>query len=281
MKKLGFTLAEVLITLVIIGTVAAITVPTLSNHTNNEQYKVAAYKNTSVLNNAISRNYAFNSMQIDEYNDENDLKVNFFYNNFNVFNGDIAVSNDWGDGIFAETSFYLTDGAKYGISEKITDSCDYDVRKREENIPCFFVYVDSNGDKKPNKMTTDMNFYKDIVTFYAYRDRFILWPEDFEAEINNPDKPSTPNTPSKPEQPQPEPEQPTPEPEQPENPQPEPEQPEPEQPVQPEPEQPDEPDEPSEPDPDAPKMERCLDKRPYDECVKFCQKNGYHSALCK
>ena len=187
-------------------------------------------------------------------------------------------------GIFAETSFYLTDGAKYGISEKITDSCDYDVRKREENIPCFFVYVDSNGDKKPNKMTTDMNFYKDIVTFYAYRDRFILWPEDFEAEINNPDKPSTPNTPSKPEQPQPEPEQPTPEPEQPENPQPEqpePEQPEPEQPVQPEPEQPDEPDEPSEPDPDAPKMERCLDKRPYDECVKFCQKNGYHSALCK
>ena len=116
-------------------------------------------------------------------------------------------------------------------------------------------------------MTTDMNFYKDIVTFYAYRDRFILWPEDFEAEINNPDKPSTP---SQPEQPTPEPEQPTPEPEQPENPQPE--QPTPE----PEPEQPDEPA-----DPDAPKMERCLDKRPYDECVKFCQKNGYHSALCK
>ena len=259
MKKLGFTLSEVLITLVVIGVVAAITVPTLNNNTKNEQFRVAAYKNTSVLNNAISRDYAFNSSQIDDYSDENDLKVNFFYNHFNVFNGDIAASNDWGDGIYAETSFYLTDGAKYGISEKITNNCDYDVRKREENIPCFFVYVDTNGDKKPNRMTTDMAYYKDVITFYAYRDRFILWPEDFEAEINNPDKPSTP---SQPEQPQPE--------------QPQPGNPQPEQPENPQPEQPDEPA-----DPDAPKMERCLDKRPYDECVKFCEKNGYHSALCR
>ena len=42
MKKLGFTLAEVLITLVVIGIVAAITVPTLNNSTNNEQFKSAA-----------------------------------------------------------------------------------------------------------------------------------------------------------------------------------------------------------------------------------------------
>ena len=34
-------------------------------------------------------------------------------------------------------------------------------------------------------------------------------------------------------------------------------------------------------DDDEPEMKRCLEKRSYEECVKFCQKNGYHSALCK
>ena len=42
-KSLGFTLAEVLITLGIIGVVAAMTMPTLMNSTQGAQYK-AAYK---------------------------------------------------------------------------------------------------------------------------------------------------------------------------------------------------------------------------------------------
>ena len=41
--KFGFTLAEVLITLVIIGVIAAITIPPLMNKTN-EQYTVVAVK---------------------------------------------------------------------------------------------------------------------------------------------------------------------------------------------------------------------------------------------
>ena len=44
-KRFGFTLAEVLITLGIIGVVAAMTMPTLMNQTNGAQYK-AAYKKT-------------------------------------------------------------------------------------------------------------------------------------------------------------------------------------------------------------------------------------------
>ena len=39
MKKLGFTLAEVLITLVIIGVIAAMTVPTLMNNTQGQENK--------------------------------------------------------------------------------------------------------------------------------------------------------------------------------------------------------------------------------------------------
>ena len=52
MKKLGFTLAEVLITLVIIGVIAAMTVPTLMNNTNAQEFRSALKKAISVANQA-------------------------------------------------------------------------------------------------------------------------------------------------------------------------------------------------------------------------------------
>ena len=53
--KNGFTLAEVLITLGIIGVVAAMTLPALVNWTNGIQYKVSLLKAYSVLSQAIKR----------------------------------------------------------------------------------------------------------------------------------------------------------------------------------------------------------------------------------
>ena len=52
-KKLGFTLAEVLITLGIIGVVAAMTIPTLMQKTNDSEIKSSYKKMLSVLNQAI------------------------------------------------------------------------------------------------------------------------------------------------------------------------------------------------------------------------------------
>ena len=58
MKKFGFTLAEVLITLVIIGIIASITIPALMNNTNDEE-NIAAYKKAlSVMNQALRTEYA-------------------------------------------------------------------------------------------------------------------------------------------------------------------------------------------------------------------------------
>lgn len=51
-KKNGFTLAEVLITLGIIGVVAALTIPALMNNTNDKQLKVAWKKAYTVLSQA-------------------------------------------------------------------------------------------------------------------------------------------------------------------------------------------------------------------------------------
>ena len=56
----AFSLAEVLITLAIIGVVAALTVPGLLQDTNDAQYKAAAKEAYSILNQAL------NMMKLDE-----------------------------------------------------------------------------------------------------------------------------------------------------------------------------------------------------------------------
>ena len=58
MKKFGFTLAEVLITLGVIGVVAAMTLPTLINKTKGAQYRAKFKKSVSVLNQAVKLNQA-------------------------------------------------------------------------------------------------------------------------------------------------------------------------------------------------------------------------------
>ena len=57
-KRFGFTLAEVLITLGIIGVVAAMTIPTLISNTN--EFKSAYKKALSTLNQAVLMNVAMN-----------------------------------------------------------------------------------------------------------------------------------------------------------------------------------------------------------------------------
>ena len=57
-KRFGFTLAEVLITLGIIGVVAAMTIPTLISNTNGAQFKTAYKKALSTLNQAVLMNLA-------------------------------------------------------------------------------------------------------------------------------------------------------------------------------------------------------------------------------
>ena len=63
-KKLAFTLAEVLITMTIIGVVAAITVPSLMMSTQKKENVVRYKKALSTINQAINRNYALHSFNM-------------------------------------------------------------------------------------------------------------------------------------------------------------------------------------------------------------------------
>ncbi|MDO5437336.1 MAG: type II secretion system protein [bacterium] len=58
MKNHGFTLAEVLITLAIIGVVAAISIPSVISNSQQQEFKTGLRKAVSVLNSAITMNMA-------------------------------------------------------------------------------------------------------------------------------------------------------------------------------------------------------------------------------
>ena len=80
-KRFGFTLAEVLITLGIIGVVAAMTMPTLMNATNGAQYKTAYKKALSVISQAVVLNLA-----LDDYDLGTTTSTGTGANDFSMFN---------------------------------------------------------------------------------------------------------------------------------------------------------------------------------------------------
>ena len=69
MKKSGFTLSEVLLTLGIIGVVAAMTVPSLMNSTEDKKLSAAAKKAYNTLQNAVSQKQALTELTPEDVTD--------------------------------------------------------------------------------------------------------------------------------------------------------------------------------------------------------------------
>lgn len=74
MKKNGFTLAEVLITLSIIGVVATMTLPALMTNTQEQQAKTGLKKGINTLTEAAQMHEALEGRNFATIPDENDLK---------------------------------------------------------------------------------------------------------------------------------------------------------------------------------------------------------------
>ena len=117
MKRLkGFTLAEVLITLAIIGVVAAISIPSVISNSQQQEFKTGLRKAVSVLNSAITMNMAIDGES--PYDNANlygylmrHMSVISSYtrltDRFHVyFNDNISIAN---------SIFYTTDGMRYEI----------------------------------------------------------------------------------------------------------------------------------------------------------------------
>ncbi len=178
-SKSAFTLAEVLITLGIIGVVAAMTMPTLLNSTQGAQYRAAVKKELSVLSQAIVLNIALDDYDIGQTSSQtapggNRANMyNLFKNRMNVVatGGEGWTSNnqDHGSGTVAfgtsagsNYTFFFNDGTtftfrqgSYGCSMAPDNAATGTVHFRGSNL-CKGA-LDINGSKNPNRVVSCTN----------------------------------------------------------------------------------------------------------------------------
>jgi prepilin-type N-terminal cleavage/methylation domain-containing protein len=163
--KYGFTLAEVLITLAVIGVVAALTIPTVVHNYQKTQTVTRLKKTYSAISNtanlAIADHGPIDVWEIDESNSEgpknfaNTYMIPYLKVSKNCetkTTGDCEFKWNYLDksasGVFGSgyTRFYLNDGTLIAVS--IYQNTDTEKR--------MYITVDLNGQKMPNAYGRDI-----------------------------------------------------------------------------------------------------------------------------
>ena len=128
MVKKGFTLAEVLITLAIIGVVAAIAIPSVISNSQQQEFKTGLRKAVSVLNSAITMNMAIDG----ESPYENKDTYNFLKRRMNVIKYGIIP---WRSQFVGWDGHSYVSGANYGFYTADGMRFEFDdVRNSGQNI---------------------------------------------------------------------------------------------------------------------------------------------------
>lgn len=152
--KKGFTLAEVLTTLMVIGVVAAMTIPTLMNSTDGQQQKVAFKKAMSVLNQGTQLLTAQEEECFTQFNGATDYDAALAACMRNVMNGTLkgnAITTP--DGMVFE---FFTNGANNGTTlEAVCGPQPLNTSDGLKGLRSCGVIVDTNGLSKGTKEITD------------------------------------------------------------------------------------------------------------------------------
>lgn len=189
--KTGFTLAEVLITLGIIGIVAAMTIPSLSNKTNEKELSAGRKKAYATLS-------AFHAKLLSENEIPAETATIGIEDTLNLMAKYLSVSkicnlstecwskkNEWftakGDPLNYDRSIgaILSDGMLVIITN-------YTTVPNKPNYPFYNasnsyaigLYVDVNGHKKPNQ------WGKDIISFTMFTNKIV--PQGGYGDLFNP-----------------------------------------------------------------------------------------------
>ena len=182
-NKKGFTLAEILITLTIIGVVAALTIPTLINNINEAQYNASVKNTFSTLSNALGmiqsnnqgiihvsdggyscaslRNDFCNVMSCTQFGYTGSILhytiIDTVNNGFYSYKD--ATNKGWFIGFYATSSAaILNNGSIVAFSDQTNNgACDFlDGYFTDTNIGlCDYIFVDINGAQGPNMVGQD------------------------------------------------------------------------------------------------------------------------------
>jgi prepilin-type N-terminal cleavage/methylation domain-containing protein len=179
----GFTLAEVLITLGIIGVIAALVIPALMQNSQKQQYVTAYQKGLSTLSQALTE-------VSEEYGCVGDLACTGLFDAAGgvsqieserlvtaLTNSLKIVNNCGGTGTdcFPKTVKYLNNAGSETLGAEtatfaMADGFSYAVRNLGLNCTagCITAYFDANGFKPPNK------YGRDVFLFYVNRSGKII-----------------------------------------------------------------------------------------------------------
>ncbi|MCD8024380.1 MAG: type II secretion system GspH family protein [Candidatus Gastranaerophilales bacterium] len=184
---IAFTLAETLITLAIIGVVAAMTIPAVINRTHRKELQTAFMKQYSELNKLAQAFYAANDISISEYTQVNGLSAltdvfTKYMASQSLTTSGQGTLNSEGDYDAYYTMHYLNgqeySGGKNSNGKNSSFLCDNSVFKNEPSGALYVlndapasgkngpvVCVDVNGENPPNRYGVD--FFMFIFTIHG------------------------------------------------------------------------------------------------------------------
>ena len=172
----GFTLAEVLITLVIIGVIAALTIPNVINNTKKQEY-VSALKKTYSTFQTVT-----NQIMVEEGTPKGEVGgwCNSVENMAAMYKKRMQIAKDCGtsltcfgnnsgylglNGVLTEWTMPANGGYDIILSDgtivrfrMVTNGCNG--TQWGSNNSCANIYIDVNGSKKPNQFGRDLFFFE-------------------------------------------------------------------------------------------------------------------------
>jgi len=181
-KRLGFTLAEVLLTLGIIGVVAAITLPTLVNNIQEAQYKTAAKKAYSAAQNAYNSAISENGGGFGPFSTGTELsytKFNAIKSKMNVIkecrNGSGSFGKCWAkngvgkvDAVSTGCQGFIVSFQNANTSFVTADGTAWMLYSYSDTTGADYIAVDVNGAKPPN------DWGKDAFIMTIYDTKLVL-----------------------------------------------------------------------------------------------------------